>query len=199
MKSPNATNSNTMLHCWSPLQVSWHRSNAVSHLCVGSENQPRCEEYTLIFFFFFFSARRVLKRQGLISRMCWFFPFPWFSSLYSFSVLLMSAVHIFADDSMVLWKLCAQQVEGFLVPVLVWTIHVRCRRSGCRTPSKHSLGILKQGTKPSNAHIGPCNELDTHEVCTLPLPICKWDRLQHLPCDPKRDTVVKKNVTNAHE
>lgn len=134
-----------VIQCYTADLVSWHRSNAVSHLCVGSENQPRCEEYTLIFFF---SARRVLKRQGFISRMCCFFPFPWFSSLYSLSPLLTSAVHIFADDSMVLSKLCAQQVEVFLVPVLVWTIHVRCRRRGCRMPSKHCLGILKQGTNP---------------------------------------------------
>lgn len=32
-------------------------------------------------------------------------------------------------------------------------------------------GTLKQVTDPTNAHVGPCDELATHLGCTLPLPI----------------------------
>lgn len=143
------------------LQVSWRRSNAVAHLCVGSENQPRCKQQTLIFFSLSETSPKEAYFRDVLG--------------LSFSLVLLS-LFILCLSNVSCSQFCRWQ-HGFLVPVLVWTIHVRCRRRGCRTPSNHCLGILKQGTQPSNTHIGPCDELHTHEVCTLPLPKCRCNRL----------------------
>lgn len=36
-------------------------------------------------------------------------------------------------------------------------------------PSEHCQGALEQGPEPTNAHIGPCDELATHPGADLPL------------------------------
>lgn len=50
--------------------------------------------------------------------------------------------------------------------------------------AKDCPGTFEQGEEPPNAHI---------QGCTLPSPICSWDRLQHPPRDPERDVTGKKN------
>lgn len=62
-------------------------------------------------------------------------------------------------------------VLGFL------TLTLKAGRGGARTPLDHCLGTLEQGTKPTNAHIRPCDALGTHPgvdpaltlVITLPI------------------------------
>lgn len=55
----------------------------------------------------------------------------------------------------------SQNMEGVLV----------VGGGGTRTPSEHYPGTLEQGTEPTNAHIGLCNELVTHPGFDLPSPI----------------------------
>lgn len=44
--------------------------------------------------------------------------------------------------------------------------------------NKHCQGTLEQGTKPTHAHTGPCDELATHPGVDLPS-----------PRDPEKDKV----------
>lgn len=51
-----------------------------------------------------------------------------------------------------------QNMEGVLVG------------QGIRPPSKHCRSTLEQGTKPTNAHMGPCDGLGTHPSIFGPSP-----------------------------
>lgn len=49
---------------------------------------------------------------------------------------------------------------------------------------------FEQVKKPPDGHIGPYNNLGTHQGCALPSPLCRWDRLQHPSRDPERDAEI---------
>lgn len=53
-------------------------------------------------------------------------------------------------------------------------------------------GVLVAGGEPPNAQMGPWMSWRLIQACTVPLPLCSWDRLHHPPYDPNRDKAVKK-------
>lgn len=70
---------------------------------------------------------------------------------------------------------CRQSIEDVLVV-----------GEGARNPSEQCQGTFKQGSKPTDAHLEPCDELTTHPGVNLPSPSVYPHQ------DPEGDKAVKK-------